>query len=169
MESHTDPTLAVDNGATLTSDQRKIQAYAKPRLHTALSTIFRVTQGYAVMREAATTLDATIKALQCPMKASFVALPGRSSPEGRPMRHLCLAQCDNEAVIRDPLSVGESGELLFYPPMENKVPVGWKYTIRPPIPKNEYTGNLVSKTCRHKGDQREFVTSPFPRPDIVQH
>lgn len=83
------------------------------------------------------------------------------------MRHLCLAQCDNEVVIRDQLSVGESGELLFYPPMENKVPVGWKYTIRPPIPKNEYTGNLVSKTCRHKGDQRDFVTSPFPRPDIA--
>ncbi len=121
------------------------------------------------MREAATTLDATIRTLQCPMKASFVALPGRSSPEGLPMRYLCLAQCDNEQVIRDALGVGESGELLFYPPKDNKVPVGWKYTIRFPIPKYEYTGNLVSKTCRRKGDQRDFTTSPFPRPDIVQH
>lgn len=100
------------------------------------------------MREAASSLDATIKTLQCSMQASFVALPGKKSPQGRPMRYLCLAQCDNEEVVRDALAVGESGELLFDPPKENKVSAGWKYTIRPPIPHYEYTGNIVFQVRR---------------------
>lgn len=120
------------------------------------------------MREAASTLDATIRTLQCPMQASFVALPGKTSAEGRPMRYLCFAQCDNEELIRDALAVGESGQLSFYPPKDNKIPVGWKYTIRPPLPKYEYTGNLIFQVRRPGNDERDIITSSKPQLEMHQ-
>ena len=128
---------------------------------------FRVIQGYAIMRDAAYTMEATKRALDSPMTAAFVAMPGKSSAGGRPLRYIAFVQCDNEDVIRDELTVGETGELLFDPPKENAVPIGWKYTIRPPVAMYSYPGNLVLQIHRRKGDERDLMTSPFSRPDIV--
>lgn len=114
-------------------------------------------QGYAVMRDAAYTMEATKRALQCPMTASFVAMPGKTSPGGRPIRYLAFVQCDNEDIIRNASTVGESGELLFDAPKENAVPLDWKYTIRPPIALYTYPGNLVLQIRRRKGDKRDLI------------
>lgn len=79
------------------------------------------------------------------------------------MRYLCLAQCDNEDIIRDALAVGESGELLFDPPKDDKVSAGWKYIIRPPIAGYDYTGNLVFQVRRPGNDERDIITSSKPQ------
>jgi len=74
---------------------------------------FHGIQRYAVMRDAAYTMEATKRALRCLMTAAFVAMSGKISAEGRPIRYFAFAQCDSEAVIRDTLTIGGSGEFLF--------------------------------------------------------
>lgn len=69
-----------------------------------------------------------------------------SSPEGRPLRYLYLAQCDSEEIIRETLGIGEAGEMLFHPPKKGKVPVGWKYIIRPPLQATSTLGISIFKS-----------------------
>lgn len=80
------------------------------------------------------------------------------------MRYLAFVQRDNEEIIRDALTVGGSIEFLFDAPKENAVPVGWKYTIRPPVALYTYPGNRVIQICRRKGDERDLVVSSSPSP-----
>lgn len=121
------------------------------------------------MRDAAYTMEATKRALRCPMTAAFVAMTGKISADSRPMRYLAFVQCDSVDVVRDALTIGESGEFLFDAPKEHAVPVGWQYTIRSPVAKYLNSGNLVIQIRRRKGDERHLVTSPSPQSNLVQY
>ena len=102
------------------------------------------------------------------MTASFVILPGRRAVNDLPVHYLAFVQCDSEELIRQLYPVGESGTFCFDEPAPNLKPVGWQYTIKPPIPNFQYPGNLIFQLKRRRGDQRKVPVSPFPQPDMPQ-
>ena len=99
------------------------------------------------MRDAGHELRSVLKALDYPMSASFVVLPGsRKTDDGQPVDYLAFVQCENEELIRDIYPVSSTGVFVFEKPEQETQPSGWKYTIKSPLPLFEYQGHLVSRS-----------------------
>ena len=128
----------------------------------------RLTHGYGVIRDSSVQLRRVLNSVDTPMMASFVILPGPSTENGQPIYYLAFVQCDSEDLVRDVYLVGESGTFCFQQPPRNLQPSGWQYTIKPPVPKYEYPGNLVMQITRARGDNRELAVSPEPEPLMKQ-
>ena len=128
----------------------------------------RLTHGYGVMRDSSVQLKSVINSIDAPMRAAFVAMPGPKTDTGLPIYYLAFVQCDSAELIRDVYSVGESGTFCFEQPLHNAQPSGWQYTIKPPIPRYDYPGNLVMQITRAGDDYRELIVSPEPKPFMNQ-
>lgn len=115
------------------------------------------------MRDSTPQLKHALSSLETSMTASFVILPGCRTVDGLPTQYLAFAQCDSEEMIRQLYLVGESGTFCFDEPAPDLKPVGWQYTIKPPIPNFQYPGNLIFQLKRPRGDQRKVPVSPFPQ------
>lgn len=101
---------------------------------------FRVTHGIGELREIDLTLKWTLKTLEDSVKALFVQMGPELSEDGLPLRYIGFVQCDGEAVLRECLTTGDSGEMLFSKPNVEKklIPEGLHYIIRAPIPMYKY-------------------------------
>ena len=123
----------------------------------------RLTHGYGVVRDFTPQLKHALSSLETSMTASFVILPGCRTVDGLSTQYLAFAQCDSEEMIRQLYLVGESGTFCFDEPAPDLKPVGWQYTIKPPIPNFQYPGNFIFQLKRPRGDQRKVPVSPFPQ------
>ena len=99
------------------------------------------------MRDSSHELSSVLEALDYPMTASFVILPGTQKTEdGLPKSYLAFVQCESEELIRDIYPVSLTGTFCFEQPPANSQPSGWHYVIKPPLPSFEYPGNLVFRS-----------------------
>ena len=121
------------------------------------------------MRDSGHELRSVLKALDYPMTASFVVLPGsRKTEDGLPIDHLAFVQCESEELIRDIDPVSGTGVFCFEQPEANSQPSGWVYTIKPPLPVFEYPGNLLFQIKRAFNDSRSLPVSPKPQVNMTQ-
>ena len=127
---------------------------------------YKLTHGYGVMREAIHTFRYIEQALQSPLTACFVELQGQLTPEGLCAKYIAFVQCDDEELIRNVLTVGDTGRLIFEEMKNGIVQPGWKYTVKPPIPRYTYPGNLILQLRRPKGDTQEVNASKAPKADM---
>ena len=70
-------------------------------------------------------------------------MPGPRIEGGQPIRYLAFVECNKDNMMRDVYLVGESGTICFEQPQRDDQLSGWQYTIKPPIPRYAYLGNLV--------------------------
>ena len=97
-----------------------------------------------------------------------MVVPGPRIEDGQPIRYLAFVECDKDNMMRDVYLVGESGTICFEQPQRDVQPSGWQYTIKPPIPRYAYLGNLVIQIKRVRGDNRKLTVSPQTQPFIPQ-
>ena len=121
------------------------------------------------MRDAGFELKSVLGALEYPMSASFVVLPGsRKTDDGQAIDYLAFVQCESEELIRDIYPVASTGTFCFQTPKPNTHPAGWKYVIKSPLPVFEYHGNLVFQIKRSFDDNRNLPVSPKPQVEMKQ-
>lgn len=94
------------------------------------------------------------------MQASFVVMPGPKTPDGQPIMYLAFVQCDNEELIREVYTVAEIGTFCCAQIPRGVQPIGWQYTIKPPLAPYDYPGNLIFQIKRAKEYKRELPVSP---------
>ena len=47
-------------------------------------------------------------------------------------------------------------------------PIGWQYTVKPPLTHYDYPGNLIFQIRRAKEDKREFTVYSKPQADMIR-
>ena len=124
-----------------------------------------LTHAYGVMRDVSQSLQYGQEAFDTSMRAWFMPMPNCPIVDGLPSQYIVFVQCDNQEHLREFYTDGDVGQLIFEVPEDKEhEPVGWKFTVRSPLPACETPGNLTLQVRRPKSDAFEMPAEFPPHP-----